>query len=86
MPYGIGICPDESSASYNWCVSNLMRFFNDMNLHSNPLNVVGDAAPQITVMQRENFPLATRTICWAHVWRNISKLTVSASKDLKKRN
>lgn len=69
----IAICDNESADSYIWCVKSLIQFYNVLNLDFNPENVIGDAAPQITVMQETLFPRALRTICWAHVWRNMSK-------------
>ncbi|KAI5151318.1 hypothetical protein ENBRE01_2053, partial [Enteropsectra breve] len=70
----ICICEEESAESYCWCVISLMSFYLEQELNFNPKNIVGDSAPQISIMQRLLFPNASRVCCWAHVWCNISAI------------
>ncbi|KAI5152764.1 hypothetical protein ENBRE01_2988, partial [Enteropsectra breve] len=46
-------------------------------------NIVGDSAPQISIMQRLLFPNASRVCCWAHVWCNISAIINTFPKQFK---
>lgn len=76
----IAIVGEESSESYSWCMNQVFNFYAKLNIMFYPVHVIADAAPQITRAQKDIFPEALRITCWAHVWRNMSKLINSLPK------
>ncbi|KAI5148061.1 hypothetical protein ENBRE01_0075 [Enteropsectra breve] len=68
----ICICEVESTGSYIWCMDSLKEFYCSLGFVFSPNNVVADCALEITKMQQTCFPGTKRTLCWAHVWRNMS--------------